>query len=82
MDKQLAIIRGIGFGCRDVGRPVLFFSTYISEGAGALQIMGGKDAMDFISAYQPYDVKDMEGKPVWVECDGSIVKVVAPWGDR
>ena len=81
-NEQLAIIEGVGFGNRDVGSPVLFFSTMLSEGTGALQILGGKEALDLIKAYGVYDVKDMDGKPIWVECNGGwggTIKVTRAW---
>ena len=82
-NEQLAIMKGVGFGNRDVGYPVLFFSTMISEGCGALQVMEGKKAMDFIKAYGVYDVKDMEGKPVWVKRPdlSNRIEVVRAWRD-
>ena len=78
--KRLAIIKDVGFGCRDVGKPVLFFSAYISECAGALQIMGCPAALDFIEEYSVYDVKNLEGKPVWVDMNdsGTIIRVDKP----
>ena len=80
MTEQLAIIKGVGFGNRDVGRPVLFFETYLSEGIGALQILSDDEAMNFIKAYGVYDVKDLEGKPVWIEREGfNTIKVLRPW---
>ena len=79
MAKQLAIIEGIGFGNRDVGYPVLFFSTMTSEGCGALQVLEGKEAMDLIRAYGVYDIKGMEGKPIWVEVNGCKITVAKAW---
>lgn len=75
-EKQLAIIKQVGFGNRDVGHPVLFFSTYIEEGHAALQVLDGTEALDFIKAYGVYDVKDLEGKSVWVECSRGMIKIV------
>lgn len=79
MEKQLAIIHGIGYGCRDVGYPVLFFSTMISEGCGALQVLSGDEAQDLIKSYGCYDIKDMEGKPIWVQKDGSTITIHSAW---
>ena len=77
-EKQMAIMKDVGFGNRDVGHPVLFFTAYVSEGVGALEILNGEDAMNFIKAYGVYDVRDLTGRPVWVEREGYSVKVVGP----
>ena len=78
-EKRLAIIKEVGFGNRDVGEPVLFFTAMIDECEGALQVLFGKEATDLIKAYGVYDVKNMEGKPIWVEKDGGMIKVVGAW---
>jgi len=67
--KQLAIIKNVGFGCRDTNRPILFFNTYIEEGMGALQILEVPQAMEIIKQYQVFDVKDLEGKACWVDVE-------------
>jgi len=77
--EQLAIINNVGFGNRDVGHPVLFFTTMTTESSGALQVLVGEEAMDLIQAYGTWDIKEMEGKPIWVTCDGNIMKVARAW---
>lgn len=67
MEKQLAIMKNVGYGCRDTGRPCLFFSTYISEGSAALQVLFGKDADKAITDAGVYDIKDLEGRACWVK---------------
>lgn len=73
MEKQLAIMKDVGYGLRDTGRPCLFFSTYISEGGAALQVLFGKDANKVVTDTGVYDVKDLEGKPCWVKADGRTI---------
>jgi hypothetical protein len=63
-------MRNVGFGCRDIGKPCLFFETYISENAAASQILRGEKADALIVESGVYDVRDLEGKACWVECDG------------
>lgn len=79
MDKQIAIIKKVGYGCRDVGYPVLFFSTMISESSGALQVLSGEEAACLIKAYGVWDVKELEGKPIWVTKDGSCIRIHSNW---
>ncbi len=73
MSRQLAIMKEVGFGCRDVGKPVLFFSTYINEYSAALQIISGDKALDIIEESGVYDIYKLEGKPCWVEINGNSV---------
>ena len=77
-EKIMGIIKGAGYGCRDVGYPVLFFTVYVRECVASLQIMNGKQADDFISKYQVYDVHDLNGKPVWVNDDGQMMTDLEP----
>ena len=81
MEKQLAIIEGVGYGNRDVGRPVLWFSTMISKGSGALQVLENHEAGKLIKAYGVYDVKDLEGKPIWVIRENGTITIAGYWED-
>lgn len=74
MSKQLAIMKQVGYGCRDTGRPCLFFSTHIDESSCALQVLFGKDANDVITSSGVYNVKDLEGQPCWVEVKGNVIR--------
>lgn len=71
MDKVLAVIKGVGFGNRDVGKAVLWFSTYVDECTAALQVISPPDALDIIQKYGVRDVHDLEGKTCWVILDKS-----------
>jgi len=79
MEERMAIMRGVGFGCRDTGRPCLFFTTYTSECNAALQILYGEEAMAVIKESGVYDVKGLEGKPCWVETGGGITLFKKIW---
>ena len=73
MSRQLAIMKEVGFGCRDIGRPILFFTTYVSEYVAALQIIPGDEALDIIQKSGVYDIHKLEGKPCWVEVNDNII---------
>jgi len=76
--KVMAIIRNAGYGCCDIGYPVLFFEVFVSECTGSSQVIRGKKADDFISAYQVYDIHDLNGKPVWVNDDDCMMTGLEP----
>jgi len=78
MEKVMGIIKDAGYGCRDIGHPILFFTVYVREALASLQTMSGKQADDFIVAYGVYDVHDLNGKPVWVEDDGQTMRNLEP----
>lgn len=78
--ERMAIMKNVGYGCRDAGSPVLFFETYITESAVALQILSGKMADKFIKTYGVYDIKDLEGKVVWVIEENNVIKISRPFG--
>lgn len=79
MTEQLAIMREVGYGCRDVGYPVLWFSTYVRECRAALQVLGQEDATKLITDMQVHDVHDLEGKPCWVDVDGNRMVFLRAW---
>lgn len=70
LPEQMAIIREVGYGCRDIGRPCLWFTTYTSEISAALQVFTGERADQIIRDSGKYDVHQMEGMACLVECDG------------
>lgn len=69
--KQMAIMKNVGFGCRDCGYPVLWFTAYISESIASLQILGFDKALAILKKHNISDIKDLEGKPCWVESNGT-----------
>jgi hypothetical protein len=73
MTEQLAIIREVGYGCRDLGKPVLWFSTYIDEGLCALQVLSGDEADVVITESGVYDVHSLDGWPCAVELKGGLI---------
>jgi len=79
MAEQVAIARGVRFGCRDVGRPVLWFETYIDEGIGALQVIEGDEALRIVQATGVYDIKELDGRACQVTVDRNTIKFVRFW---
>lgn len=74
MAKQLAIIKNISYGLRDIGQPCLSFDTYLSEGLVALQVLFGKDIEKLLKDGQIIDIKELEGHACWVEKEGNVIK--------
>ena len=76
-EKKMAIIKNVGFGCRDFrGNVGLWFDVYLNESLASLQCFFGNDAIKVIKDYDVYDVKELEGKPCWIESEGNISKYV------
>lgn len=75
MAEQLAIIREVGYGCRDIGQPCLFF-TVKTENYCSLQILNEQEAGDLIKESGVYDVKELEGKPCIINRDNHLIKFV------
>lgn len=71
--RQLAIIKDIHFGNRDVGQPCVWFTSMINEGTGALQVLMEEDLISFVKDSGCHKLEDLEGKPCWVDVDGSRI---------
>ena len=79
---DMAIIKDIDFGMRDCGSPVIWFSTYTSEGSGALQIISGDGISSFVQEAGCRSIRDLEGKPCWVDVDQCTIRFVRHWKAR
>ncbi len=77
MSEQLAIIKDIGIGCRDTNWPVLWFTVYVSEVQAALTVLSWDDAYEVLKHVR--EVRDLEGKPCWVDVDGNMIKFLRLW---
>jgi hypothetical protein len=77
MTERAAIIKGVRIGSDDHGGAGLMFSTYISESSAASQFLDWETAGQ-ICATVP-DVRELEGKPCWVEVDGNLIKFLRLW---
>lgn len=71
--EQLAIMRDVGYGCRDRGRPCLFFTTSTDE-FRALQVLEGPAADKVIADSGVWDVLALNGRACWVQMDGYLMR--------
>lgn len=72
--KKLARIKGVNFGVGDYGRVCLWFDSFVSESECALQVLELSEAVKLIEAAGVRDVKQLEGKNVWVEENGNMIE--------
>lgn len=66
-------MKNVGYGCRDTGEPCLFFDVYISDNTAALQVLTSTHAYQAIRESGVYDVRELEGKPCWVDVNGAFI---------
>ena len=72
-DEQLAIIKSVGYGIRDTGKPCLWFDTMFGDNSGALQVFFGSAADKIIVDAHVYDVHNLEGKACWIRIEAGTV---------
>lgn len=75
MSEELAIVKGVDFGMRDVDAPCLWFSVEMLHG-GSLQCFFGEDITRLLKEAWCYSIRDLEGRPCVVNCEGNLVKFV------
>ena len=71
--EELAIIKDVSFGMRDVGFVNLSFTVEACV-YSALQILGKHEALKLINDNKIINIKDLEGKPCIIEVDGGTMK--------
>ena len=71
--QQLAVIKEAGYGLRDIGKPVLFFTAYTKKGIGALQIFLQPKADEIIVEAGVREVQQLNGKTCWVVVDSDTI---------
>ena len=77
--RQLAVIKEVGLGLRDVGHPVLWWTAYIDEAAAALHVFGWKETEEILIAYGVYNFPTgLEGKVCWVEVGDQKITYIEP----
>ena len=74
---EMAIMTKVGFGMRDGGSPVLWFSVHVADGFAALQILPVEEAITLIKDAKVRDVHDLEGKPCLVSRERNMIKFVS-----
>lgn len=80
MSEELARIKEVGFGNRDVGRPVLFFTAELESGTCALQILEAEQALELIKQSGVYEVERLNGVFCWVEKGRGVATYKRIWG--
>ncbi|HEY1690019.1 MAG TPA: hypothetical protein VGF95_14285 [Solirubrobacteraceae bacterium] len=83
-EKTLAIIDKPVYGVGDRGRVALHFSVYVTESSAALQVFEDSAAIaEILTAYGVRDVKDLHGKPCWVDTSKpGLIAWAGPWKKR
>ena len=71
--EELATIKGIHFGLRDVGRPVIWFGVETLSG-GSLQIIEQEGFSDFLKQFGCYDISELDGRAVIVSVGNCMIK--------
>lgn len=75
MDRRLAIMKNISFGVRDRNKACLWFD--VNDGNyGSLQCLPVKYAVNLIEKHNITDIRNLEGKPCWIEVDNNIMKFI------
>lgn len=76
MTKVLAIMKNVGYGVRDTGRPCLYFDAYVDSSRATLQVLYGEESDALIKQAQCYNVADLNGKACWVHVAGNIIQFI------
>jgi hypothetical protein len=64
---------------RDCNAPVLWFTVHTDEAWASLQVFDVDQAVEIIKDYRVRDVRDLDGKPIWMRKQGSMMKFVRAW---
>lgn len=77
--EEIGIIRDVGIGNRDAHFPCLWFMVYTSENMAALHVLSWVEAKKLVEDTGVYDVKDLEGRPCYVETNGMTTRFLRVW---
>lgn len=75
--RKLAIIKGVGYGNRDVGIPVLWFTVNPDESSASLQVFGKDESYKIIRDSGVYNILELNNKPCWVEIDKNTIRFIS-----
>ena len=75
-DKVMGIMKGVAFGVRDTNRAMLWFNVYEDECSASLQCIPAARAIELIEKHGIEDVKNLEGRPCWVQHENGLVRFV------
>ncbi len=67
MGEEMAIMKDVKFGVRDVGKANLSFTVHRSSGTASLQILYLKEAVKLIEKHQIKDINELEGHACIIE---------------
>jgi len=76
MKEEMAVMRGVKFGCRDINRSMLYFTVYMLDSTAALICLVGNKAIEFIEKECVSDITSLEGAPCIVRTDGYLSSTV------
>ncbi len=69
--EELAVIKDINIGCRDVGKCVCWFTVEAINGC-SLQVISLNDLSEMVNKSGVYSFKELNGKPCVIESGNSI----------
>ncbi len=73
--KVMAVMKGVRFGLyTDSNFIGLYFSAYTEESIASVQAVSLENSLALIKAYKAEDIRDLEGKTVWVTIDADGVR--------
>jgi hypothetical protein len=78
---MVGVVREVGFGNRDVGRPVLWFTVHLSNGLACLQVFRGEEIGQVVEDSGVYDIKSLNGKTCWMRSTGPNTTRFDEWWD-
>ena len=83
MAKKMAIITGVSWNPNDERSPGLFLNVDSGELGGTMLIVPQEETWGFFNEYglissEGLRFADLKGKPVWVETDGRMSKLLGP----
>ena len=73
MSEEIAIIKDINIGLRDVGTPVIWFEVQALHGS-SLQVIDSNQILDFIKEAKCNKLSDLNGKPCIIRSEGNTMK--------
>lgn len=71
--EELAIIKDIHIGVRDIGKCICWFTVDILSG-GALQVITVDEICNEMNRCSIYKLEDLNGKPCIVSRNGNLIK--------
>ena len=67
MVKEMAIMKDVKFGVRDISKANLSFTVHTVRGTASLQVLGVPQTIKLIEKHQITDISRLEGHPCIIE---------------